>query len=128
MSHAQTYPCYPAVPPYAGGCGCPSCCGTTMVSPYELAVASGGASAQVYVGGTTPVHLSLEYVVDDGASSPSIKVTTESAGSSSTWEETSPPAGYQVKSDFLNLQPGAKVTLDATEAAARLRWCETFCC
>jgi hypothetical protein len=33
-----------------------------------------------------------------------------------------------VKNDFLNLHPGARVTLDATEAAARLRWCETFCC
>jgi len=111
------------------GCGCGPCdCGQAMVSPYELAVASGGASAQAFVGGTTQVRLSLEYVVDDGASSPSIKVTTVSAGSTSTWEETAPPSGYQVKSDFINLQPGAKVTLDATEAAARLRWCETFCC
>jgi hypothetical protein len=99
-----------------------------MVSPYELAVASGDPTAQAFVGGATPVHLSLEYVVDDGAASPSIKVTTVADGSTSTWEETAPASGYQVKSDFLNLQPGAKVTLDATEAAARLRWCETFCC
>jgi hypothetical protein len=119
MCQAQTYPSY--------GCQ-PCCCGTTMVSPYELAIASGGASAQAFVGGATPVRLSLEYVIDDSASSPSIKVTTVSGGSTSTWEETAPPSGYQVKSDFLNLQPGAKVTLDATEAAARLRWCETFCC
>ena len=135
MSHVQSYPCppgpygYTVVPVYAAGCGCPTCrCGKPMVSPYELAVASGGAAAQAFVGGAAPVHISLEYVIDDGASSPSIKVTTVSEGSTSTWEETAPASGYQVKGDFINLQPGAKVTLDATEATARLRWCETFCC
>lgn len=135
MTHAQSHPCPPAAYGYApvlvypAGYVCPPCpCGTPMVSPYELAVASGGASAQAFVGGATHVHISLEYVVDDAASAPSIKVTTVSGGSTSTWEETAPTAGYQVKSDFMSLQPGAKVTLDAIEATARLRWCETFCC
>jgi hypothetical protein len=111
------------------GYGCQPCpCGTPMLSPYELAVASGGAAGQAMVGGMSPSRLSLEYVVDDGAASPTIKVTTESAGSSSTWEETSPATGYQVKSDFLTVDPGTKVTLDASETSARLRWCELFCC
>src|SRR3954453_8502825 len=111
------------------GYGCQPCpCGTPMLSPYELAVASGGATGQAMVGGGSPSRLSLEYVVDDGAASPTVKVTTDSAGSSSTWEETTPGTGYQVKSDFLTVEPGTKVTLDATEATARLRWCELFCC
>jgi hypothetical protein len=99
-----------------------------MVSPYEISVASGGASAQALVGGTAIVHLSLEYLVDSGASSPSITVTTASNGTTSTWQETTPATSYQVKADFMNVQPGTTVTIDATEAVARLRWCETFCC
>jgi hypothetical protein len=99
-----------------------------MVSPYELAITSGGAPGQALVGGLSPARLSLEYVVDDGATSPTIKVTTVSAGTSSTWEETSPGTGYQMKSDFLTVDPGTKVTLEASETTARLRWCELFCC
>ena len=136
MSYGQTYHYPPAsyyfhgpAHPYGCGCGCGPCgTGTPVVSPYELTVASGGAAANAFVGGAAPVRLSLEYVVDDAAAAPSIKVTTVSAGSTSTWEETAPAAGYQVKTDFANLQPGAMVTLEATEAAARLRWCETICC
>jgi hypothetical protein len=126
MSSTWTYPCghYPVYP----GCGCPICSGMAMVSPYEISVASGGSPAQALVGGATSIHMSLEYLVDSGASSPSIKVTTVSDGSTSTWEETSPASGYQIKSDFITIQPGSTVTLDATETAARLRWCETFCC
>ena len=106
----------------------PCLCGTPMLSPYELSVASGGAAGQAMVGGISPSRLSLEYVVDDGAASPAIKVKTVSAGSSATWEESTPGTGYQVKSDFLTVDPGTKVTLDATETTARLRWCELFCC
>lgn len=99
-----------------------------MVGPYEISVASGGASVQALVGGTTIVHLSLEYLVDSDASSPSVTVTTASDGTTSTWQETTPGTGYQVKAHFMNVAPGTMVTVDATEAAARLRWCETFCC
>src|SRR5690242_12112656 len=121
MYHTRNHP----YAPYAYGGGCQPCpCGTPMLSPYELAVASGGAPGQAFVGGAQPSRLSLEYIVDDGAAAPAIKVTTVSAGSSSTWEETAPATGYQVKSDFLTVDPGTKVTLDVTETTARLRWCE----
>jgi hypothetical protein len=99
-----------------------------MVSPYELSVDSATTKAQALVGGASTVHLSLEYLVDGGASSPSITVTTASNGTTSTWQETAPGTGYQVKRDFMNIPPGTTVTVDASEAAARLRWCETFCC
>ena len=124
MHKADRHPCPPY---YTYGCWpCPG--GTPMVSAYELAIASGSPAAQAFVGGAARARLSLEYVVDDGASSPTVKVTTESAGSASTWEETAPASGYQTKSDFMSVEPGTKVTLDATETTARLRWCETFCC
>ena len=74
------------------------------------------------------MHLSLEYVVDDGATTPSVSVATAAGGKYLELEETTPGAGYQVKRDFMTIQPGTKVTIDATETAARLRWCETFCC
>jgi hypothetical protein len=126
MHQHQHHHCHSPGP---GGCGCHPCCGgTPMVSPYELSVDSGGSTAQALVGGTTTVHLSLEYLVDAGASSPSIKVTTASNGTTSTWQETAPASGYTVKHHFLNIPPGTTVTVDTSGAAARLRWCETFCC
>jgi hypothetical protein len=129
MYQTQPYPCSPPEAPACWRCGCQPCrCGSPMVGPYEISVASGGTSAQALVGGTTIVHLSLEYLVDSDASSPSVTVTTASDGTTSTWQETTPGTGYQVKADFMNVAPGTVVTVDATEAAARLRWCETFCC
>ena len=99
-----------------------------MVSPYELAVASENPTAKALVGGAATVHLTLEYLVDDGAKAPSISVTTASSASTSTWQETTPGPGFQVKRDFMNIEPGTTVTVDATETVARLRWCESFCC
>ncbi len=101
-----------------------------MLSPYELSVSSGGAdTAEALVGGASTVHLSLEYLVDSGASAPSISVTAASStGSTSTFTETPPATGYQVKRHFMNIEPGTKVTINATDATARLRWCESFCC
>lgn len=135
MYHLHPNPCAPAL--YGGAPGhhhhhhdcCQPCChGTPMVSPYELAVASGGATASALVGGAATVRLSLEYLVDAGATSPSITVTTASGGTTSTWQETTPATGYQVKPDFLTIPPGTTLSVDASEAAARVRWCETFCC
>ena len=75
-----------------------------MVDAVRLAVALGRRHGAGVRRRSDAGHLSLEYVVDDGASSPSIKVTTVARRrSTSTWEETAPTAGYQVKSDFLNL-------------------------
>lgn len=133
MCPVQWYPCPPVHqgcgPGCHSGCECQSCCGgTVMVSPYELSVASGGATQSALVGGAGTVQLTLEYLVDASASAPSITVTTASNGTTSTWQETSPAPGYQVKSHFLNIPPGTTVTVDATETTARLRWCESFCC
>ena len=61
--------------------------------------------------------LSLEYLVDDGAVVAVDQGDDGPAGSTSTWEETSPATGFQVKSDFMTVQPGTKVTLDATRGS-----------
>ena len=99
-----------------------------MVSPYELSVVSGGTTQQALVGGVGPVKLSLEYLVESGATGPTITVTTTSSGTSSTWTESPTASGYQVKPDFMNVAPGTTVTVGASGATARLRWCESFCC
>jgi hypothetical protein len=80
------------------------------------------------VGGERPVFLSLEYIVDAGASSPTIKVTTAAGSSSATWSDAAPAEGYTVRQAVLSAAPGTKVTLDVNNLIARLRWCELVCC
>ena len=118
-------PCYPgAYYPYSGGD-----CGTTQTTlPQELNVDATNNIASALIGGTVATALTLEYVPDSGASAPTVKVTVEHGGSTSTWEETAIPQGYHVKSQFLSVEPGDKVTLEVAETMARLRWCEAMCC
>ena len=80
------------------------------------------------VGGARRVFLSLEYLVDAGAASPTVKVTTAAAGSSATWSDDTPAEGYTVRQAVLSAAPGTKVTLAVNNAIARLRWCELVCC
>jgi hypothetical protein len=99
-----------------------------MPLPQEVSVDSAAGIKEVLIGGTTNAFLTLEYAPDAGATSPLVKVTVDLDGSTSTWQETSMTDGYHVKSHLLSIEPGAKVTLEVTEAMARLRWCETVCC
>lgn len=99
-----------------------------MPLPQEVSVDSATGLKEVLIGGTTNASLTLEYSPDAGATSPLVKVTVDLDGSTSTWQETSMTDGYHVKSHLLSIEPGAKVTLEVTEAMARLRWCETVCC
>ncbi len=85
-------------------------------------------SSDGLVGGARPVFLSLEYLVDAGASSPSVTVTTADGSSSATWSDATPPTGYTVRQAVLSAAPGTKVTLAVNNAMARLRWCELVCC
>ncbi|MEO8325922.1 MAG: hypothetical protein ABI618_08740 [Nitrospirota bacterium] len=100
----------------------------SMPLPQEVSVDSATSMKEVLIGGTTNASLTLEYAPDAGATSPLVKVTVEIDGSTSTWQETSMTDGYHVKSQLLSMEPGAKVTLEVTEAMARLRWCEIICC
>ncbi|GAB4379498.1 MAG: hypothetical protein Kow0042_28960 [Calditrichia bacterium] len=96
-----------------------------VVLPRELFVDSTSSPGEVLIGGVRDVQVGLEYMPEDGATSPSVKLTfTAPDGTSSVWEETSISPGYHVKRDFSKVAPGSKIKLEVNEAVARLRWCE----
>ena len=99
-----------------------------MTVPHELAVDAATPSQETFIGGKGDVHLTLEYLVDAGAPAPKVTLTFTSGGSTSTWTDSGIAEGYHVKDSFMAVQPGTKVTIEVTDAAARLRWCETICC
>jgi hypothetical protein len=99
-----------------------------MLLAREIDADTGTPSKEGLVGGARPVFLSLEYLVDAGAVSPAVKVTTAAAGSSATWSDDTPAEGYTVRQAVLSAAPGTKVTLAVNNAIARLRWCELVCC
>jgi hypothetical protein len=109
---------------------CPPPCGTPYPQrvPHELSVDAESSPRQVLVGGKCDVHLSLEYLADEGDAAPSIEVRVIVDGTTSTWSESPIPSGYQVRDDFLTVKPGSRVEVTVTQAMARLRWCETICC
>lgn len=119
-------PYYPAVGYPAHGWGTQAT--HSMPLPQEVSVDSATGMKDVLIGGTTNASLTLEYAPDAGATSPLVKVTVDLDGNTSTWQETSMTDGYHVKSHLFSIEPGARVTLEVTEAMARLRWCETVCC
>jgi hypothetical protein len=104
-----------------------ACCESTLI-PRDLDADPKNASQQTLVGGSTQVSLSLEYLVETGAVSPSVTLTTTSEGASATWSDTAPAVGYHVREGLLSVTAGTKVTLTVNNATARLRWCERVCC
>jgi hypothetical protein len=104
-----------------------SCCDTIAVA-RDLNVDAANATQQALVGGCEQASLSLEYLVEAGAASPSVTLTTTSNGTSATWSDTAPAVGYHVQEALLSAKPGSKVSLTVNDAMARLRWCEKICC
>lgn len=125
--------CQPMVPVIAYVClpqpcsPCPPCTSPTTV-PHEIEVAPGDPAETALLGGTSDLHLTVETYVAAGAASPSVKVTIDADGSSSTWTDTGIAQGYHVHESVLTTKPGALVTLTSSDATARVRWCETVCC
>lgn len=100
-----------------------------MLLAREIDVDAATPSKDGMVGGARAVFLSLEYLVDAGAASPAVKVTTAAGGSSATWSDDAPVEGYTVRQAVLSAAPGTKVTVSVNNAIARLRWCElVYCC
>lgn len=97
-----------------------------MVIPQELKVDAAVPSNSVLIGGQGSTGLNLEYAPVAGATTPSVKVTVERAGITSTWTESPITEGYHTKPHLLMVEPGTTVTLEVTEAIARLRWSETM--
>jgi hypothetical protein len=80
-----------------------------------------------FVGGKTGGQLTLECRVD-GPAMGQVVVTVDADGATSTWTYSNIDVGYHVKDDFMSVEPGSKLTIQTTDAWARLRWCETICC
>jgi hypothetical protein len=106
------------------------CCngGSPMRLPHSIEADEASTSQTVIVGGTGEVSLSIEYLIEDGAAAPTVKVTTAFGGGTSTWSAADTAPGYHVEDALLSVKPGTKVTLAVTEAMARIRWCEAICC
>jgi hypothetical protein len=99
---------------------------TTMVR--ELEVDAETTSREALVGGISEPRMTLEYLIEEGVEAPSVSVTVSGSGQTLEWTATDTAAGYHVYDQFGAVKPGSKVTLEASGALARLRWCEAVCC
>ncbi len=85
-------------------------------------------SKTAVTGGLSDSRPTVEYSVDTGATAASVTLTMVTSGQTTTWTDTDVAAGYHTHQQLPPLPPGTKMTLQASNALARLRWCETFCC
>jgi hypothetical protein len=93
----------------------------------ELEVDSKNPVAAAFTGEGGGSGATVEYYVDKGAASPTIEVDIDSGGTTTAWKATAVTAGFHAHR-FGAIPRGAKLTLKATDAMARLRWCEPVCC
>lgn len=93
----------------------------------ELEVDSTSTSAAAFTGEGGASGASVEYLVDKGAASPAVTVAIDTAGTSTTWTAPAVTPGFHAHR-LGPLPRGAKLTLTATDAMARLRWFEPVCC
>jgi hypothetical protein len=93
----------------------------------ELEVDSTSTSAAAFTGLGGANEASVEYLIDQGAATPAVTVNIVAGGSTTTWNATTVTPGFHAHR-FGSLPQGAKLTLSATNAMARLRWCEPVCC
>ena len=107
----------------------PSACCDTITIPRDVAADASNATATGLVGGANQVSLSLEYLVESGAASPTVKLSLAAPdGTNSDWSDSAPSTGYHVQEALLSAKPGTKLTLAVNNVTARVRWCERVCC
>lgn len=96
-----------------------------MVNELDVDNTSPSGAAFIGEGGSSAV--TVDYVIDQGASGPAVTVTIVAGGATTVWNAGTVTAGYHAH--HFGAQPrGTKLTLTATNAMARLRWCEPVCC
>jgi hypothetical protein len=106
----------------------PACCETIIV-PRDLTADAKTTTQTSLVGGADQVSLSVEYLVPNGAQSPSVKISaTAPDGTVTDWVAAAPTAGYHVQEAILSVKAGTMVTLTVNAVTARVRWCERICC
>jgi hypothetical protein len=107
----------------------PDCCCETITVPRDLTADAKTPTQTSLVGGADPVSLSVEYLVPQGAPSPSVKLSaTAPDGTVSDWSVTAPSTGYHVEEAVLSVKAGTLLTLTVKAVTARVRWCERICC
>ena len=108
----------------------PAPCCSPMIVPFELTASESddGSPEEAFIGGACAVRPTLEYLVDADAAVAEVTVTITLDGTTTTWSESAIAEGYHRKDDFAAIAPGSIVQLTATDARARLRWCERLCC
>lgn len=123
--HGPFYIAFVPVPCVPADCK-PAC--HEMIVPREIETDAAGSPKQGFVGGHGNVHLTLEYLVNEDAASPSIQIELLSGGTTQSWSATDLEEGYHAEEAFLAADAGTRITLTVTDAVARLRWCERICC
>jgi hypothetical protein len=106
---------------------CASWGASPFVLVHELEADPSSAAASTFAGAHGGRNAVVEYLVDTGASGPSIEVTVVSDGMTDNWTDSAPASGFHVH-HLGHLSPGAKVTLTVAAAMARVRWCEAIWC
>jgi len=94
---------------------------------HELDVDPSNTATSGFIGAGGASGATVEYLVETGAPAPQVTVEIVAAGPTTQWQDTAIAPGFHVQ-HFGPLPRGAKVTLSATDAMARLRWCEKVCC
>lgn len=94
---------------------------------HELEVDATSPDAGTFTGAGGASGATVEYLVEAGAAAPVVSVDIAADNFSTTWKDTAIAPGFHVH-QFGPLPAGAKLKLSATDAMARLRWCETVCC
>src|SRR5437660_8017289 len=64
-------------------------------APKEISADTNTATAQATIGGVENAFLSLEYLKDAGAATPSVKVTITDLSGTGVWNITTIPDGFQ---------------------------------
>lgn len=110
-------------------CAEEACDGEEMTVAQQVDATGTATSSTVLVGGHGDAYLTVEYLVESGATGPSVTVTAaDPGGATSTWTDTGLSVGFHVQERFLGVKPGTKLSLAVNNVTARLRWCESICC
>ena len=102
--------------------------GTNAAAGTTTTAAAGTGKA--FIGGGCCVHLSVEYApVAATAAVIVIVLVHDSEGTTLAWMKQDPAGGhYVVKENIVTTKPGATLTVLASNATVRVRWCEVFSC
>ena len=93
---------------------------------HELEADASSPTAKSFAGAGGGSGAIVEYLVETGAPAPEVAVDITAGGLTTNWKDTAIAPGFHAH-HFGPLPAGAKLTLSATDAMARLRWCEAVC-